>query len=69
MTVTVTVYVCMYNVRTKGRMSQGLEFMVRYAWSHIYLYVYMDALTEVGTSYMDMKEGMYVCMYVCEDLS
>ena len=24
----------------------------------------MDALTEVGTSYMDMKEGMPVCMYV-----
>ena len=24
----------------------------------------MDALTELGTSYMDMKEGMPVCMYV-----
>jgi hypothetical protein len=69
MTVTVTVYVCMYvcmyNVRTKGRMSQGLGFMVRNVWSHIYLtkqcmYVCMVALTEVGTSYMAMKEGMSV---------
>ena len=33
------------------------------------MYVYMDALTEVGTSYMYMKEGMPVCMYVCKDLS
>ena len=58
-------YVCKYNVTTKGRMSQGLGFMVRYVRSHIYLtnqcmYVWMDAFTEVGTSYMDMKEGMYV---------
>ena len=32
----------------------------------------MDALTEVGISYMDRKEGharMNECMYVCEDLS
>ena len=29
------------------------------------MYVCMDALTEVGTSYMAMKEGMPVCMYVC----
>ena len=37
-------YVCMYNVRTKGRMSQSLGFTVRYVWSHIdltnqYMYV------------------------------
>ncbi len=65
MTVTVTVYVCMYNGRTEGRMSQGLGFMVKYVRSHIYLtnqcmYVCMDALTEVDTSYMDRKEGMPV---------
>ena len=56
-------------------MSHGLGFMVRYVRSHIYLtnqcmYVCMDALLEVGTSYMDMPyECMYIYMYVCEYLS
>ena len=36
---------------------------------YVCLYVCMYALTEVGTSYMDMKEGMPVWVYVCEDLS
>ena len=56
-------YECMCNVRVHIT----LGFIYLYV-----LYVCMDALTEVGTSYMDMKEGMPLCMYVqyvCKDLS
>ena len=51
-------YVCMCNVRI--HITIGFINLTNQC-----VYVYMDALTEVGTSYMDMKEGMPVCMYVC----
>ena len=50
-------YVCMCNVRI--HITIGFIYLTNQC-----MYVYMDALTEVGTSYMYMKEGMPVCMYV-----
>jgi hypothetical protein len=55
MTVCYSYYVCMSVCVTLGFIYLTNQCM----------YVYMDALTEVGTSYMDMKEGMPVYMYVC----